>query len=256
MSIGEGIGQGLMFLANNIAQNKRADKDQQRQIALMNMRNQNELAQEAAKRAALTEEKNTSRKRTGEALKNLNLVQGDFTPEQLGTLAEIGLVDNLYSQQTKAADKKVKDDLIANLLANNPDDPILKKAIQLEQADLDSGLLRVGAQMQGDEALARQRDLSGRLSEARMRKLDALLPLEQQALRARAGASNASAAASYARAAKTKSGGGGKGGSKAIKRYDKEAGRYVFYDPNTGMPVGGPSSIKPSGITVNTPSLF
>lgn len=45
MSIGEGIGQGLMFAAQNISQNRRADKEQKRQLEMFNLKNAAELTQ-------------------------------------------------------------------------------------------------------------------------------------------------------------------------------------------------------------------
>jgi hypothetical protein len=38
MSLGQGLGQGLMFAAQNVAQNRRADKEQKRQLEMFNLK--------------------------------------------------------------------------------------------------------------------------------------------------------------------------------------------------------------------------
>lgn len=126
-------------------------------------------------------------------------------PEQMARDAAISKVAgadvlNYKAKQDEAARKQ---EGLANLKRQFGDNPDVLNAIALEEAGIDTGILKLADEREAVKALAEQRRSTIGKNEAQQKRYEALLPYEMQNLQARIGASNANAARSYAGAAKT-----------------------------------------------------
>ncbi len=256
MSIGEGIGQGLMFLANQVASSKRADKEQKQQLAMFNMRRQAELEdmqkQNELKRQWQIEDRNTeydANLNANEAalgLAGAPIPEGfDKTklkylaPNQLNSVLDD--VRNTASKKEQAELKKQQaayaNKIYQNVLSGGPLDPNL--LAEAEQAGVDT--TKAFSLYQGrldKQSLQEDRQLAAREMKQIQQENAKALKYLGASLR------------------ESKSGGGGRGGSGGSGGGFKQTrdGSFVKVDKR-GNPTGKIYSAKEAynlGIT-NTP---
>lgn len=148
MSIGEGIGQGLMFAAQNISQNKRADKEQKRQLEMFNLKRAADIEdlqkQNELKRQAQLQEQTEAQNNNLNAGQAILALTGQKAPEgfdnnQLKYLpanqlsSVLGDIKKSSTQKRQAA---LTNKVYQNILSGSPLDPTVLSEAEAEGVDL------------------------------------------------------------------------------------------------------------------------
>jgi hypothetical protein len=257
MSLGQGLGQGLMLGAQLVNQNRRADKDQKRQLEMFNlkraadiedMQKQNELRrQQALQEQADLQNNNLNAGQAILALTGQKAPEG-FDNNQLRYVAPTVLNSTLDDVRNTATKKeqaelkkqqaKISNQIYKNVLNGGPLDPDV-----LSQAE------ELGVDTSKAFGLYQNREDKKELQEDRQA---AAIQLKQIAASLRpskvgGGGGHGRSGGGHGR------GGGTSGGGKPMKRFNPETNSYDFYDPKTGQPVGRAS--RPAPVFNYSPQL-
>ena len=196
MGVGQGIGQGLMFLAQQIAEKKRGERRQSQQEALFNLRRQANLEDMATRQqmqAEAEERRRTGRRQEkqqqfadiGNLLMQLDPGQAErfqgIAPEALGQAQSLGLLAGLQKRESEAQKQAELEQFLQD--PNIPEST--RQALQYQALTGRGGTaaFRLPGQMESDAALQQLRQAQ-----------QGLIPLRAEGLRARTAATRQRAA--------------------------------------------------------------
>jgi hypothetical protein len=262
MSIGEGIGQGLMFAAQNVSQNRRSDKEQKRQLEMFNLKRAADIEdlqkQNEIKRQTQLQEQTEAQNNNLNAGEAILALTGQKEPEgfdhnRLRYLAPTQLNSTLDDVRNAATKKeqaelkkqqaKISNQIYKNVLSGGPLDPDVLS--QAEELGVDTSKAFGLYQGRKDREATREDNQAFRQSllgqqfsnQKELKQITASL-----------------------RPPKVGRGGGGPrggghsaGGGKPMKRFNPETNSFGFYDSRTGQPVGQASRPMPP-INITFPS--
>jgi hypothetical protein len=237
MSIGQGIGEGLMFAAQNIAANKKLKK--QSEIENQQMAQRMQMQQQFAEQERARELERTGQQNLATNKAVLNLF-GEPLPEnldenQLKMVNPAMFQSAIGTNQTKKTkqeekEEKLKQNQVRTKLASQFDKatPEERNALIAEAGNLGVDLLPF---FQAEERRTDKKTM------AEERKAEKIADREdRQAFQSTQNSMYRRLASEVGKAAR--SSGGGKGREKILKRFNPETNQYDFYDSQTGRPVG------------------
>jgi hypothetical protein len=237
MSIGEGIGQGLMFAAQNIAQNRKLKKQSEIENQQMAQRMQMQQQFAEQERARELERSGGENLATNQALLGLTgeKLPEDYDPNQLKMVAP-SVFQSVLSKKEQAKLKQQEQDqkkLQAKIRT--------QFAAQYDKATPEQkNALLAEAENNGVDLLPFLQFQSGQTDKKTMaeeRKAQQIADREdRQAFQSQQNSMYRRLASEVGKAAR--SGGGGKAKEKILKRFNPETNQYDFYDSQTGRPVG------------------